>query len=104
MSTSRREFLTITSLSALGSAAAYRFYAQNLSTLPPGAPPAFGAGPAFGPEVSTTTFAEAEKLERQALTSERRVFGPDDPLTARSMERLAEVLEREGHLRADDGT
>jgi Asp-tRNA(Asn)/Glu-tRNA(Gln) amidotransferase A subunit family amidase len=29
---------------------------------PAGAPPAFGAGPAVGPEVTPTTFAEAEKL------------------------------------------
>jgi Asp-tRNA(Asn)/Glu-tRNA(Gln) amidotransferase A subunit family amidase len=29
---------------------------------PPGAPPAFGTGPAVGPEVTPTTFAEAEKL------------------------------------------
>jgi hypothetical protein len=62
MAKSRRDFLTMTSLAVLGAAAASRILAQNTSNLPAGAPPAFGAGPAFGPEVSTTTFEEAEKL------------------------------------------
>jgi len=56
----------------LGTAAASRLLAQNLSTLPPGAPPAFGAGPSFGPEVSTTTFAEAEKLVQFPMTEQER--------------------------------
>jgi len=42
--------------------------------LPPGAPPAFGAGPAFGPEVSVTTFAEAEKLVQFPLTDAERTM------------------------------
>ena len=37
-----------------------------------GAPPAYGAGPAFGPEVSTTTFSEAEKLVQIQLNDEER--------------------------------
>jgi Asp-tRNA(Asn)/Glu-tRNA(Gln) amidotransferase A subunit family amidase len=68
MSKSRREFLTITSLGTLGMAAAYRLQAQNPAELPPGAPPAYGAGPPIGPEVSVTTFAEAEKLVQFPLT------------------------------------
>jgi Asp-tRNA(Asn)/Glu-tRNA(Gln) amidotransferase A subunit family amidase len=72
MSKSRREFLTITSLGALGAAAASRLHAQNPGNLPAGAPPAFGAGPAFGPEVSTTTFAEAEKLVQFPMTEAER--------------------------------
>src|ERR1700756_1178212 len=72
MSKSRREFLTITSLGVLGTAAASRLHAQNMSPLPPGAPSAYGAGPAFGPEVSTTTFSEAEKLVQISLNSEER--------------------------------
>src|SRR5438477_4362374 len=72
MSRSRREFLTITSLGVLGTAAAARIQAQNPSNLPPGAPPAFGAGPAFGPEVSTATFAEAEKLLQFPLSDAER--------------------------------
>jgi Asp-tRNA(Asn)/Glu-tRNA(Gln) amidotransferase A subunit family amidase len=39
---------------------------------PPGAPPAFGVGPAVGPEVSPETFAEAEKLVRFSLTTAER--------------------------------
>src|SRR5579863_3450946 len=72
MPKSRREFLTYTSLAALGTAAASRLSAQNLSTLPPGAPPAFGAGPSLGPEVSTTTFSEAEKLVQFPMSDSER--------------------------------
>src|SRR6185312_15258356 len=39
---------------------------------PPGAPPAFGTAPAVGPEVSTATFAEAEKLVQVELTAAER--------------------------------
>ena len=74
MSKSRREFLTLTSLGVLGAAAVARVRAQDLSKLPPGAPPAFGAGPAFGPEVSATTFAEAEKLVQFPLTESERAM------------------------------
>ena len=70
---SRRDFLTVTSLGVLG-AAASRISAQDLSTLPPGAPPAFGAGPAFGPEVSANTFAEAEKVVQFPLTDSERAM------------------------------
>src|ERR1700692_1584086 len=38
----------------------------------PGAPPAFGTGPAVGPEVSLTTFAEAEKLVQVQLSNAER--------------------------------
>lgn len=58
----------------LGSAALTRLCAQNVSDLPPGAPPAFGAGPGFGPEVSTATFAEAEKLVQFPLTEPERAM------------------------------
>ena len=64
----------MTSLGVLGSAALARIYAQNPSNLPPGAPTAFGAGPAFGPEVSITTFAEAEKLVQFPLTDSERAM------------------------------
>ena len=74
MPKSRREFLTLTSLGVLSTATFTRLHAQNLSTLPPGAPPAFGAGPAFGPEVSTNTFAEAEKLVQFPLTGSERAM------------------------------
>jgi Asp-tRNA(Asn)/Glu-tRNA(Gln) amidotransferase A subunit family amidase len=73
MAKSRRQFLAETSLAVLGAAAAVRAQAgQNPADLPPGAPPAFGAGPAVGPEVSTTTFAEAEKLVQFQMTAAER--------------------------------
>src|SRR5436189_5305349 len=65
MSKSRRQFL-VTSLGVLGAAAGGQ--TQNPTELPPGAPSAFGTGPAVGPEVSPATFAEAEKLARVELT------------------------------------
>jgi Asp-tRNA(Asn)/Glu-tRNA(Gln) amidotransferase A subunit family amidase len=72
MSKSRRNFLATTSLGLLGAAAAYRSQAQTGSNLPPGMPPAFGTGPAVGPEVSPATFAEAEKLVQVQLTDAER--------------------------------
>jgi Asp-tRNA(Asn)/Glu-tRNA(Gln) amidotransferase A subunit family amidase len=82
MAKSRRQFLTVTSMGVLGAAAALRsagqnpagqnMVAQNPQDLPPGAPPAFGAGPTVGPEVSTTTFAEAEKLVQFEMTTAER--------------------------------
>jgi Asp-tRNA(Asn)/Glu-tRNA(Gln) amidotransferase A subunit family amidase len=82
MAKSRRQFLTVTSLGMLGAAAALRSSAQNSAgqtaagqdqeALAPGAPPAFGAGPAVGPEVSVTTFAESEKLVQFEMTAAER--------------------------------
>ena len=77
MAKSRRQFLAETSLAVLGAAAAVRAQGQNAAgqnpaELPPGAPPAFGAGPVVGPEVSTTTFAEAEKLVQFEMTPAER--------------------------------
>jgi len=72
MSKSRRQFVTRTSLGLLAAAAARRLEAQNPADLPPGAPPAFGTTPAVGPEVSPSTFAEAEKLVQVKLTNAER--------------------------------
>jgi Asp-tRNA(Asn)/Glu-tRNA(Gln) amidotransferase A subunit family amidase len=89
MSKSRRQFLVHTSLGLLGAAVAHHGYAQQpanqqsaaqpakdlqmqVNDLPPGAPSAFGAGPAVGPEVWAGTFAEAEKLVRVELTDSER--------------------------------
>lgn len=77
MAKSRRQFLTVTSLGMLGAAATLRGHGQNLvgqdqEALPPGAPPAFGAGPAVGPEVSVTTFVESEKLVQFEMTAAER--------------------------------
>jgi Asp-tRNA(Asn)/Glu-tRNA(Gln) amidotransferase A subunit family amidase len=70
MSKSRREFLTQSTLTLLGSASAL---AQTPSTpATPGAPPAFGTSPSVGPEVSPATFAEAEKLVQFPLTEKDR--------------------------------
>ena len=74
MSKSRRQFLTQTSLGLLAAATACRSYAQQAADLPPGAPPAFGAGPAIGPEVSPSTFAEAEKLVQVEMTVSERAM------------------------------
>jgi Asp-tRNA(Asn)/Glu-tRNA(Gln) amidotransferase A subunit family amidase len=89
MSKSRRDFLTLTSLGILGAAAISRIHAQNLSTLPPGAPPAFGAGPEFGPAVSVTTFAESEKLVQFPLNDSERAMA-----AATWRRTLASVYER----------
>ena len=74
MSKSRREFLTQTSLGLLAAATAFRAYGQQSSDLPPGAPPAFGTGPAVGPEVSPATFAEAEKLVQVEMSAAHRAM------------------------------
>src|SRR5215467_8825 len=68
---SRRQFITLTSLSLLGAAAA-QAQSQNPSQPTPGAPPAFGTAPEVGPAISTTTFAEAEKLVQFELTADER--------------------------------
>ncbi len=62
MSRSRRQFLAEASLSLLGAAVASRGQAQDVKEPQPGAPPAYGTAPPVGPEVSSATFAEAEKL------------------------------------------
>lgn len=62
MSKSRRQFLKRSSLAVLAAAAGCHSTSQQSGELPPGAPPAFGTAPQVGPQVSTTTFAEAEKL------------------------------------------
>src|SRR5580704_7209201 len=77
MAKSRRQFLTVTSMGMLGAAAALHSVGQNPAgkgqeALPPGAPPAFGAGAPVGPEVSATTFAEAEKLVQFEMTPAER--------------------------------
>ncbi len=74
MTKSRRQFLTHTSLGLLGAAATFRSYAQTSDKLPPGAPPTFGMAPAVGPEVSVSTFSEAEKLVQVHLTDSERAM------------------------------
>jgi Asp-tRNA(Asn)/Glu-tRNA(Gln) amidotransferase A subunit family amidase len=74
MSKSRRQFLTQTSLSLLAAATVSRGFGQQSADLPPGAPPAFGVGPAVGPEVTPSTFAEAEKLVQIEMTLPERTM------------------------------
>src|SRR5258708_15361476 len=79
MSKSRRQFLTHTSIGLIGTAVVACSKSQK-STQPapsgtpdtPGAPPAFGTAPGVGPEVSPSTFAEAEKLVEVELTGSER--------------------------------
>jgi Asp-tRNA(Asn)/Glu-tRNA(Gln) amidotransferase A subunit family amidase len=61
MTKTRREFLAETSLGLVG-AAVVGTQQQKPGEPPAGTPPAFGTGPAVGPEVSAGTFAEAEKV------------------------------------------
>ena len=71
-SKSRRSFLTLTTL-GLAAATASSLSAQTPSTAPPpGAPSAFGTAPAVGPEVTSQTFAEAEKLMQVQLSEPER--------------------------------
>jgi hypothetical protein len=89
MSNSRRKFLALSSFGLLGAAAALRGHAQNPADLPAGAPPAFGTGPAVGPEVSPSTFAEAEKLAQVEMT------GPERAMEAGSWRKtMASLYER----------
>src|ERR1700726_1641790 len=75
MAKSRREFLTHASLGVAGAIVGGEVLAESQPSTQeptPGAPPAFGTGPAVGPEVSPTTFAEAEKLVQVQLSSAER--------------------------------
>jgi Asp-tRNA(Asn)/Glu-tRNA(Gln) amidotransferase A subunit family amidase len=71
MRRSRRQFLTVTSAGLFGAAVAGSIQAQVPETQQqptPGAPPAFGTGPLVGPEISSTTVTEAEKLVQIKMT------------------------------------
>jgi Asp-tRNA(Asn)/Glu-tRNA(Gln) amidotransferase A subunit family amidase len=76
MTQTRRIFLTHSSLGLLSAAVACKEKPQQTAAQPaestPGAPPAFATAPAVGPEVSASTFAEAEKLVEVELTPAER--------------------------------
>jgi len=76
MAKSRREFLADASRGLLGVVAVGHSQEQK-PDLPPGAPPAFGTAPPVGPEVSPSTFAEAEKLVQVDNTAAHRVQAAD---------------------------
>jgi Asp-tRNA(Asn)/Glu-tRNA(Gln) amidotransferase A subunit family amidase len=71
MEKSRRKFLAQSAAGLVGAAVASNLNAQQSppTAPPPGQPPAFATAPAVGPEVSSATFAEAEKLMRVELTA-----------------------------------
>ena len=71
MAKTRREFLAETSLGLVAAAVAGT-QQQKPGEPPAGTPPAFGTGPAVGPEVSPGTFAEAEKVVQVEMSSADR--------------------------------
>ena len=72
MTNTRREFLTSTSLGLIGTAVAVSTQQQKPGEPPAGTPPAFGTGPAVGPEVTPATFAEAEKVVQVEMSASDR--------------------------------
>ena len=75
MSKSRREFLAQAAAGILGAAVAPELVAQQKPSEskpgepPAGTPPAFGTAPPVGPEVSSGTFADPERLVQVELTA-----------------------------------
>ena len=76
---SRRQFLIQAPVALVGATLACRADEQKPGTggttaaaATPGAPPAFNTAPPVGPEVSATTFAEAEKLMQVQMTDAQR--------------------------------
>jgi Asp-tRNA(Asn)/Glu-tRNA(Gln) amidotransferase A subunit family amidase len=77
MAESRRQFLGGASAGLIAAAVACQKSAPKASEPPAGAPPAFGTAPEVGPPVSTTTFAEAEKLVQFEMTPADRQMAAD---------------------------
>jgi len=71
---SRRKFILQAPLGLAGAIAACSGNEKQAasSAPPPGAPQAFGTGPLVGPEVSASTFVEAEKLVQVQMSSADR--------------------------------
>jgi Asp-tRNA(Asn)/Glu-tRNA(Gln) amidotransferase A subunit family amidase len=89
---SRRQFLIHAPLGLLGAVAACSSDAskeQKTDAPPAGAPPTFGTAPAVGPEVSSATFAEAEKLAQVQMTEAERQMTSASWRTS-----MASMLER----------
>ena len=89
----RRQFLITAPIGVVGVAAACRrdepAAAVSQTAATPGAPPTFGTAPAVGPDVSASTFAEAEKLAQVTMTD------PEREMAAASWRRsMAPFLER----------
>ncbi len=77
----RRQFLIRAPLGLLTAAVGCRSETpavdSHAAPAPPGAPPTFGTGTGSGPEVSPTTFAEAEKLMQVTMTPAEREQAAD---------------------------
>ena len=87
---SRRQFLIKAPIGLLGAVTACRGNEQTPSSAPPpGAPPTFGTLPAVGPDVSPSTFAEAEKLAQVQMTAAERSMAATSWRTS-----MAAMLER----------
>jgi Asp-tRNA(Asn)/Glu-tRNA(Gln) amidotransferase A subunit family amidase len=93
---SRRHFLIQAPVALLGAVAACRAEEQKpgaggttAAAPTPGAPPAFNTAPPVGPAVSTTTFAEAEKLAQVSMTDAQRQMMAQSWRTS-----MAALLER----------
>ena len=89
----RRQFLITAPIGVLGVAAACNrkepAAAVSQTAATPGAPPTFGTAPPVGPDVSASTFAEAEKLAQVTMTD------PEREMAAASWRRsMAPFLER----------
>ena len=96
MSSSRRQFLTLTAAGLVSAATKGNAAAQidagsaaPPAQLPPGSPSAFGTAPPVGPEVSATTFAEAERLVQVQNTPADRA-----QMASNWRESLAAMYER----------
>jgi Asp-tRNA(Asn)/Glu-tRNA(Gln) amidotransferase A subunit family amidase len=95
----RRQFLIQAPLGLAGALAACRGGRPEVAPQPatpntapvatPGAPPAFNTAPPVGPDVSATTFAEAEKLTQVSMTDAQRRMAAASWRTS-----LAGLLER----------
>ncbi len=78
MAESRRQFLSGASVLMAAAAACSKPEQKAATETPPvGAPPAFGTSPEVGPPVTTTTFAEAEKLVQFELRADERAQAAD---------------------------
>ncbi len=79
---SRRQFLIRAPIGLVGAVAACRGSSEKTPAAtsgapggtPPGTPPTFASAPAVGPAVSSSTFAEAEKLAQVELTDAERTM------------------------------
>ncbi len=69
---SRRKFLIASPLTLMAATGLQPALAADGPQATPGAPPTFGTLPASGPEVSSATFAEAEKLVQVTMTASER--------------------------------